>query len=293
MYRIEIIEAGNFYVDGGAIFGAVPKKIWSQKYPSNDENLCLLSMRCILATSKDRRILIDVGMGDKYPDRIKPYFPHNLLSIKDSLHKYGCGLSDITDVMLSHLHFDHCGYSTSFVDGRLVPTFPNAKYWISSKQWETQLNPNRLEADSIFSDDVLPLRESGQLNFVETDALLYKGLEVKLFDGHAAGQLVVYLKTDDGVVVFPGDLIPTASHLSLEWISAYDLCALTSMNEKERFLQEVAERGHKIVYCHDAYTVCSKVGQSGSSFFVEEATILSSFPRHIETEKYEEKYRKS
>ncbi len=269
MYKIEIIEAGNFYADGGAMFGAVPKRAWSRRYPSDENNLCLMTMRCVLATCGKRLILVDVGMGDKYLDKVKYYQPHNLVPIKDSLVKCGYSLSNITDVILTHLHFDHCGYSTSYADGHIVPTFPNAKYWISRRQWNTLENPNRLEKDSIFEEDIRPLLEHNQLHIIKEDSVLYDGVEVRLYDGHTAGQLVVYFDTDEGMVVFPGDLIPTSSHLSPDWISAYDINALVSVNEKVRFLQEAAKHKYKLIYCHDAYTISSKVRKSGDLFLVE------------------------
>ncbi|MDR2955871.1 MAG: MBL fold metallo-hydrolase [Prevotella sp.] len=267
MFQINIIDTGCIMADGGAMFGAIPKRAWQRKYPANDDNLCPLVMRCILAVSGDRKVLIDTGIGNKHLDKMSYYQPHKLVSLEDSLNTLGYKPEDITDVILTHLHFDHCGGATLINDNNeLIPAFPNATYWLSRKQWGTLENPNRLEMDSILEDNIRPVFNSGQLNLVDKDTALFDGLEIRLFDGHTEGQLVIYLDTNNGKYVFPGDLIPTASHIPLEWLSAYDICALTSLKEKERFLNEAAESHYTLIYCHDAITVESKVKRLNDNF---------------------------
>lgn len=267
MFKIELIESGYIMADGGAMFGAVPKRAWQRKYPSDENNLCPLAMRCVLAVSDRRKILIDTGMGDKLLDEVSYYQPHNLVNVGRVIEEYGHQVSEITDVVLTHLHFDHCGYATKRDEtGRVIPSFPNARYWLSKKQWNVFLKPNRLESDSIFADNILPVSEAGQLQLIGTDAELCEGIKLRLFDGHTMGQIVVYIDSADGVYTFPGDLIPTSAHVPPDWISAYDICALTSLNEKERFLSEAEKEGYTLIYCHDAKYKMSKVKRLNDSY---------------------------
>ncbi len=253
--------------DGGAMFGAIPKRAWQRKYESDENNLCRLAMRCVLALSSDRKVLIDTGMGDKHLDKVSYYQPHKLKRMDEALEDYGYSPSDITDVILTHLHFDHCGYATCInKDGEITPSFPNARYWLSRKQWINLLEPNRLEADSIFPENILPIYDAGLLNLVDEDMNLTEGIVLRFFDGHTDGQIVVYIDTDNGQHIFPGDLIPTSSHVPLEWISAYDINALTSVKEKERFLSEIAGDENTLIYCHDAKVVKSKVKRLNNNF---------------------------
>ncbi|WP_165040633.1 MBL fold metallo-hydrolase [Dysgonomonas sp. ZJ709] len=269
MFNVTTIESGYFMADGGAMFGAIPKRAWSRKYVCTDDNLCSLAMRCVLAVSSDgkRKVLIDLGMGDKHLSQANYYQPYDLLNIADALDSHGYHSNDITDVVLTHLHFDHCGYATlKDVNGDVIPSFPNANYWLSGQQWRNILSPNRLEQDAIFADNILPIQEAGLLHLIDEDTMLYDGFRLRLFDGHSVGQLVVYIEGKDGVIVFPGDLIPTSAHVSLEWISAYDLCALTSLAEKQRFLEEAESNNYMLIYYHDARVVKSKVKKINDNY---------------------------
>ena len=267
MFEIRIIETGYIMADGGAMFGAVPKRAWQRQYPSDENNLCPLVMRCMLAISDDRVVLIDTGMGNKDMKKIAYYQPQIKIDLLDALKGEGFSVEDITDVILTHLHFDHCGYATSYNnEGQIIPTFPHAKYWLSREQWETYLSPNRLEVDSIFEENIQPIYDAGQLNIIDTDINICEGIELRLFDGHTNGQIVVFVKSYENIYTFPGDLIPTSSHVALEWISAYDICALSSMMEKERFLKEAEEQGYILVYCHDVKTAESKVKKLNDNY---------------------------
>lgn len=260
MYEIKIIESGFFLADGGAMFGAIPKRAWSRKYRSINDNLCEMAMRCLFVISDTKKILIDLGMGNKHLKQVEYYKPYNLADIGEVLNNYGYTLSDITDVIITHLHFDHCGYATvADLNGQAVPSFPNAKYWLSTKQWDVFQHPNRLERDSIFADNLQPVVDAGLLRLIDKDTLLDEGINIYLYDGHTNGQLVVCIQTNGGIISFPGDLIPTSAHVSLDWISAYDLCAITSVGEKERFLKKAVENNYTLIYYHDAYVIQSKV----------------------------------
>lgn len=268
MCKIYIIDSGYIMADGGAMFGAIPKRAWSRKYPSNDENLCPLVMRCALITSNDRKILIDTGMGNKHLDKASYYQPHSLINIEDTINDLGYRPDEITDIVLTHLHFDHCGHATrKDENGNVIPTFKNAKYWLSQKQWENFHNPNLLEEDSIFAENIMPIHEAGLLNLVTDDIQICNGFSLRLFDGHSIGQLVAYIETEnDGTYTFPGDLIPTSAHVPLEWISAYDICALTSAKEKQRFLIEAEKEDYTLIYCHDSVHATSKVKKLNNNF---------------------------
>lgn len=253
--------------DGGAMFGAIPKRAWKRKYPYDEENLCPLAMRCVLAISDDRKILIDTGMGNKHLKETAYYQPKDLIDMGEAIKSFGLLPEDITDVILTHLHFDHSGGATrKNEEGRVVPSFPNARYWLSRKQWDSYKNPNVLEADSIFGDNIQPVYDAGLLNLLDNDIMLTNGIEMKLFDGHTAGQIVVCVDTDNGKYTFPGDLIPTSAHVPIEWISAYDICALTSAKEKLRFLEETEHMDYTLIYCHDATLEMSKVKRLNNNF---------------------------
>lgn len=265
MFEIKFIESGYFMADGGAMFGAVPKRAWSRKYPCKEDNLCPLAMRCLLAISNEKRILIDLGMGDKHLDKVQYYQPHLLTDIPETLKNYGYTPEEITDVIISHLHFDHCGYATrQNKDGKVIPSFPKARYWVSQQQWEHFLQPNLLEKDAFFPENIQPIYDSGLLQLIEKDSEITKGVKIRLFNGHTPGQLVTYIETTTGITVFPGDLIPTAAHLSPEWISAFDICAITALHEKIRFLKEAADRNYTLAYYHDAQYISSQVKSSGN-----------------------------
>ena len=267
MVDIKIIESGYILADGGAMFGAIPKRAWQRKYTSNADNLCTLAMRCALVISEDRVILIDTGMGDKHTDRMSYYQPHSLINIEEEIKKYGFSSEDVTDVILTHLHFDHCGYATKRdKNDKIIPSFAKATYWLSRKQWDNYLTPNILESDSILAENIQPIDDAALLRFVDQGMQISKEVSVRLFDGHSIGQLVVYIKTDTGIYTFPGDLIPTSAHVPLEWISAYDINALKSAEEKQRFLVEAEKENYTLIYYHDVKVKTSKVKRLNDNY---------------------------
>lgn len=253
--------------DGGAMFGAIPKRAWKRKYIEEGDNLCPLSMRCALIISENKKILIDTGMGDKHLDKVSYYQPRDLIDIRTAIQSYGYSHEEITDIILTHLHFDHCGGATIKDNtSKIVPSFPNAKYWLSRKQWDNYLKPNCLESDSIFAENIQPIYDAGLIHLIDGDTELYEGFHMRLFDGHTAGQIVAYIDTEKGKYTFPGDLIPTSAHVPIEWISAYDICALTSANEKRRFLEEAEQNDYTLIYCHDAVIETSKIKRLNDNF---------------------------
>lgn len=260
--EIDLIDTGCFYADGGAMFGAIPKTAWSRRYPSNEKNGCVLTMRSLLISKyPEKIILVDNGAGNKHLDQLSYYNFFNLVDLEEELRKKGITPEQVTDVILTHLHFDHCGYSTRKDEktGELYPSFPNATHWVSRKQWENFLHPNPLEKDSYFMENMQAIADKGLLRLIDTDTKLCPDIELRIFDGHTPGQLVPYITTSEQTFVFAGDVIPLVASVSAEWISAYDTYPVTSYLEKIRMLEEAAREGQVLIYCHDAYTKCSTV----------------------------------
>ncbi|WP_304247784.1 MBL fold metallo-hydrolase [Parabacteroides gordonii] len=260
--EIDLIDTGCFYADGGAMFGAIPKTAWSRRYPSNEKNGCVLTMRSLLISKyPEKIILVDNGAGNKHLDQLSYYNFFNLVDLEEELRKKGITPEQVTDVILTHLHFDHCGYSTRKDEktGELYPSFPNATHWVSRKQWENFLHPNPLEKDSYFMENMQAIADKGLLRLIDTDTKLCPDIELRIFDGHTPGQLVPYITTSKQTFVFAGDVIPLVASVSPEWISAYDTYPVTSYLEKIRMLEEAAREGQVLIYCHDAYTKCSTV----------------------------------
>lgn len=272
---IQVIDTGYFYADGGAMFGAIPKTAWSRRYPSNEANGCVLSMRSLLVSTDDGKvILIDNGAGDKHLRQLSYYNFFDLVDLTKELLKRGITPEQVTDVVLTHLHFDHCGYSTrkDVATGQLLPSFPNATHWVSRRQWENFLHPNALEKESYFIENMQAIADKGLLRLVDADTTLCPDVDLRIFDGHTPGQIVPYITTSERTYVFAGDVIPLAASVSPEWISAYDTYPVTSYLEKIRMLEEAAREKQALIYCHDAYTKCSTV-KKVNDYYKKEETI--------------------
>lgn len=267
--NIQTIDSGYFYADGGAMFGAIPKTAWSRRYPSNETNGCILAMRNLLiSTDPEKVILVDNGAGTKHLKQLSYYNFFDLVDLGEELSKRGIAREQVTDVVLTHLHFDHCGYSTlkNEETGEVVPAFPNATHWVSRRQWENFLHPNALEKDSYFIENMKVIEDNGLLRLIDTDTVLCPNVDLRLFDGHTPGQIVPYILAPERTFVFAGDVIPLAASVSPEWISAYDTFPVTSYLEKIRLLEEAAREGQALIYCHDAYTKCSTVKKVNDFF---------------------------
>ena len=267
------IETGTFQVDGGAAFGVVPKRVWQKRYPCNDENFVRLAMRCLLIQTGDKLILIDSGTGDKQLEYLKYYDFVGVISFETELNKLGFCCSDITDVVYTHLHFDHCGGSTCYNPDKttLELTFPNATHWVGETQWKNFLNPNIREGDSYFPENVQPIYEAGKLKLVNENQWLCPDVELRLFNGHTVGQLVSYIHSDEKTYVYVGDVIPIAACLPVAWISAYDTYPITAMEEKKALLDEAAEKKQILFFEHDAYTECCTVKEVYGKYRVDES----------------------
>lgn len=255
------IEAGTFYVDGGAAFGVVPKVVWQKRYPCNDDNYCKVQMRCLLIVTEDRKVLIDTGTGDKQLDYLKYYGFEGVINFDEELNKLGFAADEITDVVFTHLHFDHCGGATRYnADKTAVElVFPNATHWVGETQWNNFLNPNVREGDSYFKENMLPVFEAGKLKLVNESTFVCPEIEVRVFNGHTFGQLVSYINTGKKTFIYCGDVIPLAANVPLAWISSYDIFPLSAMEDKKRLLDEAAELEQVLFFEHDAYTECCTV----------------------------------
>lgn len=259
--KIYPIEAGNFKLDGGAMFGVVPKTIWNKTNPADDTNLIDIAARCMLIEDRNRLILIDSGMGNKQSDKFFGYYSlWGTHSLDKSLAKYGFHRDDVTDVFMTHLHFDHCGGCVNWNDDKTgyEVAFKNANYWTNDNHWEWATKPNPREKASFLSENILPMQESGQLNFIqrpESDFSFAKEINFDIFyvDGHTEKMMIPHIKYQDKTIVFCADLIPTAGHLPLPYVMGYDTRPLLTMPEKSKFLHNAAEKNYYLWLEHDAH----------------------------------------
>ncbi|PBJ11437.1 MBL fold metallo-hydrolase [Flavobacterium sp. ACN6] len=255
------IESGNFKLDGGAMFGVVPKTIWNKTNPADSNNLIDIAARCLLIEDGNRLILIDTGMGDKQSEKFFGYYSlWGSHSIDKSLAKYGFNRDDITDVFMTHLHFDHCGGSVQWNSDKTgyEPAFKNAKYWTNENHWEWATKPNPREKASFLSENILPMQESGHLNFIkrpESDFGFSEEMNFGIYyvDGHTEKQMIPHIQYKDKTIVFCADLLATAGHIPLPYVMGYDTRPLLTMPEKSKFLNLAADQNHYLFLEHDAH----------------------------------------
>jgi glyoxylase-like metal-dependent hydrolase (beta-lactamase superfamily II) len=255
------IEAGNFKLDGGAMFGVVPKPIWSRTNPADSNNMIDIASRCLLIENGDRLTLIDTGMGNKQSDKFFGYYyPWGNFTLEKSLKEKGFHKNDITDVFLTHLHFDHCGGAVQRNKNQTgyESTFKNATYWSNEKHWNWATKPNRRERASFLSENILPMQESGQLKFVSDPKEYFSTaneLDFGIFfaDGHTEKQMIPHIDYKGKKIVFMADLLPTAGHLPLPFVMGYDTRPLLTLPEKEMFLNMAADNNYYLFLEHDAH----------------------------------------
>ncbi len=258
------IETGNFYIDGGAMFGVVPKVIWQKIYPADEKNQCNLAIRSMLIDCGEQKILIDTGIGNKQSEKFfRHYYRNGKASLISSLAEVGYKPEDITDVIHTHLHFDHCGGSVVYdKDNKLVTAFPNATYHISKLQWETATKPNAREKASFLLENFMPIQEYRQLSLVENEGELFPGVELRFFHGHTAGQIVPIVHTPKQTVVFGADLLPLSAHIKLPYVMAYDMHPLKTLEEKAKMLKEIHANNYVLFLQHDIATECCTLTDS-------------------------------
>ncbi|MCF6224023.1 MAG: MBL fold metallo-hydrolase [Flavobacteriaceae bacterium] len=258
--QIYPIETGNFKLDGGAMFGVVPKAIWQRTNPADSNNLIDMGLRCMLIKDGNQLILIDNGTGDKQSDKFFGYyFPFGDATLDSSLAKYGFHRDDITDVFLTHLHFDHCGGSIQWNKNKTgyEPAFKNAKYWSNKNHWKWATEPNPREKASFLKENINPIENSGQLNYIAIPENKYLqksalGFDILFADGHTEKQMIPHIKYQDKILVFMADLLPTVGHIPLPYVMSYDARPLVTMDEKAKFLKEAADKNYYLFLEHDA-----------------------------------------
>jgi len=248
-------------LDGGAMFGVVPKTIWNKLNPADEYNLCNWAMRSLLIEDGDRLILVDNGIGDKQDEK---FFSHYHLNgdatVERSLASHGFDRKDITDVILTHLHFDHCGGSILRVGDKLVPAFPNALYWSNERHWKWATEPNAREKASFLRENILPIEASGQLRFVPMAenglSSFSTNISIRFAHGHTDAMMLPQIRYGDRTLVFMADLLPALAHLPLPYVMAYDMFPLTTLQEKKAFLEEAAAHDYVLFFQHDPVHEC-------------------------------------
>ncbi len=263
--KLYTIHAGNFKLDGGAMHGVVPKSMWNKANPADEGNMCTWAMRCLLVETDGRLILIDNGMGNKQDEKFFGHFqPHGDDNIAKNLAKHGFSEDDITDVFLTHLHFDHCGGSIKRDGDKLVPVFKNATYWSHKTHWHDAINPNAREKASFLKENILPIEESGQLKFVETvdGEEWIPGIKLRFMRGHTETMMLPQIDYNGTTVFFCADLVPSAAHTSLPWVMAYDMRPLDTLNEKTKIFNEAVANNWVLFLEHDPKIECVTLQQT-------------------------------
>jgi glyoxylase-like metal-dependent hydrolase (beta-lactamase superfamily II) len=272
--RLYSIETGLFKLDGGAMFGVVPKSIWNKLNPADENNLCDWAMRCLLIEDGERLILIDNGIGDKQDAKFfSHYYLHGTDTLDGSLKKFGFSKDDITDIFLTHLHFDHCGGSIIREGDALVPAFKNATYWSTEKHWYWATdNPNDREKASFLKENIIPIQQSGQLKFIEAphhqnvdflpSAEFSETIPVRFVHGHTESMMLPQITYGDKTIVYMADLLPSAAHIPLPYVMAYDMFPLTTLEEKKKFLTEALNKNFILFFEHDPVYECCTLKQT-------------------------------
>ena len=270
--KLYSVNSGYFKLDGGAMFGVVPKSIWNKLNPADENNMCSWALRCLLIEDEGRLILIDNGMGNKQDAKFfGHYYLHGNDTLESSLAAHGFSFNDITDVFLTHLHFDHCGGSIKREGDKLVPAFPNATFWSNKDHWEWAVKPNDREKASFLKENILPIQETGQLNFIETAAFsdgklgtasFKPHINIRFVNGHTNSMMLPQIEYKGRTIVYMADLLPSQAHIPLPYVMAYDMFPLTTLNEKRSFLQEAVENNYILFFEHDREYECCDLQQT-------------------------------
>ncbi len=267
--KIHVLNTGFFKLDGGAMFGVVPKSIWQKTNPADENNMCSWAMRSLLIEDGNRLILIDTGIGDKQSEK---FFSHYYMYGNDSLHgnleKLGFHANDITDVFLTHLHFDHCGGAINWNESKegYRPAFPNAIYWSTEQHWKWATEPNQREKASFLAENILPIQESGQLKFINRTGDFTKNafpnIDVLFVDGHTESMMIPHIQFQGKTLVFMADLLPSTGHVPLPYVMGYDTRPLITMTEKKNFLNKASAEDYVLFLEHDSVNECCTLIQT-------------------------------
>ena len=258
--ELHVINTGLFKLDGGAMFGVVPKTLWQKTSPADENNLCTWAMRCLLIANGDQLILVDNGIGNKQDKKfLAHYFLHGDDTLHGGIRKAGFQLSDITDMLLTHLHFDHCGGGVTRNGEKLQLTFNQARYWSNKDHWQWAVEPNPREKASFLKENILPMEESGHLQFISPGQSPFPNIDLLLVSGHTDKMMIPRIRYKSKVICFMADLIPSVSHIPLPYVMGYDTRPLLTMEEKEAFLREAADHHYILFFEHDPLHECCTV----------------------------------
>jgi glyoxylase-like metal-dependent hydrolase (beta-lactamase superfamily II) len=276
--QVYSIHTGNFKLDGGAMFGVVPKSIWHKLNPADENNLCSWAMRCLLIQEDNRLILVDNGIGNKQDAKFfSHYHLHGNNSLDNSLNNLGFHKDDITDVFLTHLHFDHCGGSISREGEKLVPAFKHARYWSHSSHWEWAIKPNAREKASFLRENILPIEESGQLRMVDLHQSEFPDfIKIHIMQGHTESMMLPEVTYKNKPLIFMADLLPSVAHLPLPYVMAYDMFPMKTLTEKEVFLKTALERDAVLFFEHDPQVECVSLQQTEKGIRTKEHFTLNT-----------------
>lgn len=276
-YEVKALETGRFALDGGAMFGVVPKVVWEKKNPADELNRIALALRVLLLVGHGRVVLVDTGIGDKFSERHQAIYGIDPTAgtLLSALAEQGFASADVTDVVLTHLHFDHAGGATRRLpDGQLVPTFPNATYHVQRRNWDWAHNPSEKDRASYLSENFAPLAEAGQINWVEGSGAILPGVYAWLSEGHTVGQQLIQVRDEQQTLIYCADIIPTSTHLAVPYVMGYDLHPLTTIAEKKEILEQAAEGGWIVVFEHDPVMQACTVVRTEKGFAPAEPVTL-------------------
>jgi len=275
--NLHVVNTGYFKLDGGAMFGVVPKSLWQRTNPADENNLCSWAMRCLLIEDGDRLILIDNGLGNKQSEKFFSfYYLHGDDSLDKSLKSCGFNHEDITDMFLTHLHFDHCGGGIKMNDEKPELTFKNARYWSNKEHWNWATEPNDREKASFLKEKILPIQQSGHLNYISREEESpFENMDVIFVDGHTEKQMLPKINYKDKTIVFVADLLPSVGHIPLPYVMGYDVRPLLTLKEKKAFLNEAADNNYILYFEHDPVNECCTVKRTERGVRLDETFKLS------------------
>lgn len=278
--KLYTLEIGLFKLDGGAMFGVVPKVLWQRTNPADENNLCSWATRLLLIEDGERLILVDTGLGDKQDESFfRHYHRHETRSVEQELARHGFHPDDITDVFLTHLHFDHVGGAVRRVDGHLVPAFKNAVYWSNERHWNWALNPNAREKASFLPENILPLQEHGQLKFIEhTDGIAFtEHIRVRFVHGHTESMMLPQITYREHTILYMADLLPSVGHIPLPYVMSYDIRPLETLKEREKFWQEAVDGKYILMLEHDPTHAFCTLQETEKGIRLKETFSLDTF----------------
>jgi glyoxylase-like metal-dependent hydrolase (beta-lactamase superfamily II) len=262
--KLHVIHTGNFKLDGGAMFGVVPKSIWQRTNPADSNNMCTWSMRLLLIENGNRLMLIDAGMGEKQDEKFYGYYYlEGTKTLEKALNEKGFSCTDVTDVFLTHLHFDHCGGAVKWNKDKTgyVPTFPNATYWCNARHWKWATEPNAREKASFLKENIFPLKESGQLKMIDRTedymTNVFPNVDVLFVDGHTDSMMIPHIHYKKYIIAYMADLLPSVGHIPLAYVMGYDTRPLITMTEKAKFLNDAVHKKYVLYFEHDSVNECS------------------------------------